>query len=79
VFDLRAAEAGSVVLEGKGVLVFIVVKAAQAVSVGEEAKVAKLVVAERVLQFVSDLDKGHRLRIIAALASWAVCGGDSAI
>jgi len=64
---LRFAEARRVVLERQLLLGVVETKAAQAVSVGEFAESAQLLVAQRRLQFVSHFHKCHR-GIIPAVA-----------
>ena len=57
--DLRFAEARSVVFEGQLFSRIVEAKAAQAVSVGEFAEPAQLIVAQRGLQFVSNFHECH--------------------
>jgi len=70
--DLRFAEARRVVLEGELFLALVKTEASKTISVGKKAEVAKLLVRERLVQFVGDVDKGHRLGIIpvAACERW---------
>lgn len=59
VSHLRLAKTRSVVFEGKLLSRIVETEAAQAVSVGEFAEMAQLVVVQRGLQFVSHFYKCH--------------------
>lgn len=58
--DLRVAEARSVVFEGEVIVLLVNTKAPQAVGVGEFAETAKLLEAERRLEFVGDFEECHK-------------------